>query len=58
MWSLIRHMNCFKKKISFFNKYRMSGKNVICGDKKVEKSDFYKKVDKIDDINVNKMLTS
>ena len=31
----------------------MSGKNVICGDKKVEKSDFYKKVDKIDDINVN-----
>ena len=36
----------------------MSGKNVICGDKKVEKSDFYKKVNKIDDINVNKILTS
>ena len=36
----------------------MSGKNVICGDKKVEKSDFYKKVNKIVDIHVNKILTS
>ena len=38
----------------------MSGKNVHFGDKKIQKSDFYKnkKVIKIDDINVNKILVS
>ena len=38
----------------------MSGKNVNVGEKKIEKSDFYKnkKVTKIDDIDVNKILVS
>ena len=38
----------------------MSGKNENFGDKKIKKSDFYKnkKVTKIDDIDVNKMLHS
>ena len=38
----------------------MSGKNVHFGDKKIQKSDFYKNkiVIKIDDINVNKILVS
>ena len=38
----------------------MSGKNVNFGDKKIEKSNFYnnKKVTKIDDIDVNKILIS
>ena len=38
----------------------MSGKNVNFGDKKIKKSDFYKnkKVIKIDDIDVNKILVS
>ena len=38
----------------------MSGKNVNFGDKKIKLSDFYKikKVIKIDDINVNKILVS
>ena len=38
----------------------MSGKNVNVGEKKKEKSDFYKnkKVTKIDDIDVNKILVS
>ena len=38
----------------------MNGKNVNFGDKKNQKSDFYKnkKVAKIDDIDVNKMLVS
>ena len=38
----------------------MSGKNVNFGDKKIKKSDFYKnkKVTKIDDIDVNKILVS
>ena len=38
----------------------MSGKNVFFGGKKVMKSDFYKnkKVIKIDDIDVNKILVS
>ena len=38
----------------------MSGKNENFGDKKIKKSDFYKnkKVTKIDDIDVNKILVS
>ena len=38
----------------------MSRKNVNFGDKKIKKSDFYKnkKVTKIDDIDVNKILVS
>ena len=38
----------------------MSGKNINFDDKKVEKSDFYKnkKINKIDDINVNNILVS
>ena len=38
----------------------MSGKNINFGDKKIRKSNFYKikKVTKIDDINVNKILVS
>ena len=38
----------------------MSEKNVNFGDKKIKKSDFYinKKVTKIDDIDVNKLLVS
>ena len=36
----------------------MSGKNINFDDKKIKKSDFYKnkKVNKIDDINVNNIL--
>ena len=38
----------------------MSGKNIIFDDKKVKKSKFYKnkKLSKIDDIDVNKILIS
>ena len=38
----------------------MSSKNVNFGDKKIKKSDFYKnkKVAKIDDVDVNKILVS
>ena len=38
----------------------MSGENVNFGDKKIKKSDFYKnkKVTKIGDIDVNKILVS
>ena len=38
----------------------MSGKNVKFGDKKIKNHDFYKnkKVTKIDDIDVNKILVS
>ena len=36
----------------------MSGKSVKCDDKKIKRTDFYKnkKVSKIDDIDVNKIL--
>ena len=47
--------------LSFFLfSIRMSGKNVNFGNKKIKKSDFYKnkKVTKIDDIDVNKILVS
>ena len=38
----------------------MSGKNVNFGDKKIKKTNFYKskKVTKIDDVDVNKILVS
>ena len=38
----------------------MSGKNINFDDKKIKKSDFYKnkKINKIDDINVNNTLIS
>ena len=38
----------------------MSGKNINSENKKIKKSDFYKnkKIDKIDDIDVNKILVS
>ena len=38
----------------------MNGKNIIFNDKKINKSNFYKnkKVSKIDDIDVNKILVS
>ena len=38
----------------------MSGNNIIFGDKKINKTNFYKnkKLSKIDDIDVNKILIS
>ena len=38
----------------------MSGKNINFNDKKIKKSDFYKnkKIDKIDDMDVNNILIS
>ena len=50
-----------KKKKNFFSPgIRMSGKNIKCGDKKKQKSKFYrnKKVFKIYYIDVNKILVS
>ena len=53
---------CIPKKILllFSSSIRMSGKNVNFGDKEILKSGFYKnrKVIKIDDIDVNKILIS
>ena len=50
------------KNFTFFSlQYiRMSGKNINIDDKKIKKSNFYKnkKVTKIDDIDVNKILVS
>ena len=50
------------KKIYFFSlQYiRMSGKNINFDDKKIKKSDFYKnkKINSIENINVNKILVS
>ena len=50
-----------KKKLLFSLHYiRMSGKNINFDDKKIKKSEFYKnkKVNSIDDIDVNKTLDS
>ena len=61
MWSLSVYPNCYKKNCTFFlPSIRMSAKNVNFGDKKKFKSAFYKnkKVAKIDDIDVNKILVS
>ena len=61
MWSLRLHPNCYKKIfLSFLPSTRMSGKNIKFGEKVIKKSDFYvnKKVTKIDDTDVNKILIS
>ena len=61
MWSFLVHPNCYKKTLLFFSpNIRMTGKNVIFGDKITKKSDFYenKKVTKIDEIDVNQILIS
>ena len=50
------------KKVYFFSLLyiRMSGKNINFDDKKIKRSEFYKnkKVTRIDDIDVNKILVS
>ena len=53
------HPNCSKNNL-FFISIRISEKNVNFGDKKIKKSDFYKnkKVARIDDTDVNKILVS
>ena len=44
MSSLYIHTNCYKKILLFFSSsIRMSRNNVILEDKKIKKSDFYKK---------------
>ena len=61
MWSLSVHPNYYKKKLLLFSSIiRMSRKNVNFGDKKIKRISFYKnkKVIKIDDIDVNKILVS
>ena len=61
MWPLVVHPNHYKKYFTFFSSCtRMSGKNVNFRDKKMKKSNFYKnkKVIKIDDIDVDKILVS
>ena len=60
MWSLPMHPNDYKKITFFSSKIRMSGKNMNFGDKIIKKSDFWKskKVIKIDNIDVNKILVS
>ena len=61
MRSLSVHSNHYNKILLFFKfSIRMSGKNVHFGDKKNQKSDFYKnkKVIKIHDIDANKIVVS
>ena len=61
MRSLLVHLNHSKKKFTFFSSsIRVSRKNVNIEEKKINKSNFYKnkKVIKIDDIDVNKILVS
>ena len=61
MWSLSIHPNCYKTKIYFFlTKYKNEWKERKCWKQKNKKSNFYKnkKVTKIDDIDVNKILVS
>ena len=61
MRSLFRHPNyCEKILHFFFPSTTMSGKNINLEDKKIKKSDLYKskKVLKVDDIDVNKILVS
>ena len=61
MRSLFRHPNyCEKILHFFFPSTKMSGKNINLEDKKIKKSDLYKskKVLKVDDIDVNKILVS
>ena len=55
------HPNCYKKHLAFLPpSIRISGNNVNFGDKKIKKSDFYKdkKVTKVDEIDVNKILVT
>ena len=55
------HPNFYKNNFFFFSSsIRISEKNVNFGDKKIKKSDFYKnkKVARIDDTDVNKILVS
>ena len=50
-----------KKIYLFLSEYiRMSGKNINFNDKKIRKSNFYKnkKINRIEDIDVNKILVS
>ena len=60
--SLDQTPKLFKKKfLHFFSRsIRISGKNVIFNDKKINKSNFSKnkKLSKIDDIDVNKIVIS
>ena len=61
MWSLSVYPNYIKKILLFFSpSIRMSGKNLNFGNKKKSKNWLLqnKKVAKIDDINVNKILVS
>ena len=61
MWSLHVHPNGYKKNFTFFLfNITRSRKSVNFGDKKAKNCDFYKnkKVIKIDDIDVNKILVS
>ena len=59
IWWFHIHPNYYEEKCYFFSpSIRMSGKNVNFGDKIIKKHKFYrnKKVTKIDDIGVNKIL--
>ena len=61
MQSLLVHPNHYKKNLLLFSlSITMSWKNANFGDKEIKKSNFYKnkKVTKIDDIDVNKILAS
>ena len=58
---LARYVNYYKKIFTFFSHIiRMSKKNIVFNDKKINKSDFYKskKLFQIDDIDVDKILVS
>ena len=61
MRSLLRHPNYYKKNFTFFSpSIKMSGKNIIFNDEKINKSNFYqnKKLSEIDGIDVNIILVS
>ena len=59
---LFNLLNYYKKNFHFFSLLyiRISGKNITFDNKKIKKSEFYrnKKVNNIDDIDVNKILVS
>ena len=61
MRSLLRHPNYYKKVLTFCSRSMgMGGKSINFGDKKINNSKFYKnkKLSKIDDIDVDKILVS
>ena len=61
MRSLLTHLNYYRKNFTFFSPgIRINEKYIIFGDKKVKKSDFYKKkkVIQIDDVDFHKILVS